>query len=364
VDQTSAGLQQAQNLIAAKRYDEALRILGRIPEDAGARLLSSVAYFFKDEPRPALVEVERSIALSPDAPEPYAFRANVLHRMGRNKRSLESAREAVRLVPSEPMFQWTLARSAAACRDWKLAELAAKETVRLAPDWSMAHEIVGLVAAGRRRRKEAQAHFRNALRLDPNDPEILHNVAVTMPRLRPRTETVRLLEEAVRLDPSDKHIADNLYIEASGHVHGGGFDRLDIFLGGPTIVFALLTLAFLTGWIPVPSLVADAVAGVFVPLMVAYAVADFVRNRRRLRSLKVGTRLLYFGRFYREHWLSVAYFLVVFSIPVILFAIVGSAVGLPTLLIAAIVVAAFPVWVALWPRIRRARLNRWLPGSK
>src|SRR5437660_8978278 len=74
VDQTSAGLQQAQNLIAAKRYDDALRILGRIPEDAEARLLSSVAYFFKDEPRPALDEVERSIALSPDAPEPYAFR--------------------------------------------------------------------------------------------------------------------------------------------------------------------------------------------------------------------------------------------------------------------------------------------------
>src|SRR5437868_583129 len=226
--------------------------------------------------------------------------------------------------------------------DFQRALHEVEQSIALIPDLAMAHGIAGLVAAKRRRRKVAEAHLRTARALEPNNPLILNDLAVaTSSRWRPREASVRLLEDAVRLDPSDDQLIDNLYLETNAHVRGGGFDRLDIFLGGPTIVFALLTVAFLTGWVAVPSLVANAVAGVFVPLMVAYAVADFVRNRRRLRNLKVGTRLLYFRRFYREHWLSIAYFLVAFSIPVILLAVVGSALGIPAVLIAAIVLAAF-----------------------
>ena len=365
MDLPDAALDRAHLLIEAKRYDDALRLLAQMPEDGHARLLAAVACFYSGDFQRALHEVEQSIALIPDLADPHAVRSDILYRLDRNKASLEAAREAVRLEPENPNALWVMARSAYGVHDWKLAEQAANETVRLAPDWAMAHGIAGLVAAKRRRRKVAEAHLRTARALEPNNPLILNDLAVaTSSRWRPREASVRLLEDAVRLDPSDDQLIDNLYLETNAHVRGGGFDRLDIFLGGPTIVFALLTVAFLTGWVAVPSLVANAVAGVFVPLMVAYAVADFVRNRRRLRNLKVGTRLLYFRRFYREHWLSVAYFLVAFSIPVILFAIVGSALGLPALVIAAIVVALCPVWVALWPRIRRARFNRWLPGSK
>jgi tetratricopeptide (TPR) repeat protein len=284
--------------------------------------------------------------------------------MGRNKASLESAREAVRLVPDEPMFQWTLARSAAACRDWRLAEQAANATMRLAPDWSMAHGIVGLVAAGRRHRKEAQAHFLNALRLDPNDPEILHNVAVTMPRLRPRTETVQLLEEAVRLDPSDKQIVDNLYIEASGHVRGGGFDRLDVMMLVPFAILLVLNAAIFLGWIHPPAIVSLGAVVLILAIVVAYSIGDFLRNRARLNRLKTGTRALYFRRFYRDHWLSTVFFVVTFGIPALVIGMLAAALGLPGLAQWGVLFAVIIAWGLIGPRTWRTRVHPWLWRNK
>jgi len=112
VEKTSAALDRAELLITARRYDQALQILSRIPEDGEARLLSSAAYFYEHDLRRALEEVERSIALLPGVPEPHAFRSDVLHALGRKKASLDAAREAVRLQPADARFQWAMARSA------------------------------------------------------------------------------------------------------------------------------------------------------------------------------------------------------------------------------------------------------------
>ena len=360
----STDIEQAELLVTARRYDDALRILARMPEDGAASYLSAVAYLCKGNLRAALQEAERTIALMPEAPEPHALRADVLHGMGRNKASLEAGREAVRLAPDQAMFQYTLARSALAVRDWKLAEAAAQETLRLAPEWADAHNIVALVARGRGRKEETQAHLRQALEIDPNNAWVINNLAVTMPRLKPRTETVRLLEEAVRLDPSQTVLVENLWAESTVHVQGGGFDRLDIFLGGPTLVMAALAVVVLLGWIPVPHLVSIAVVAVAVPLVVVYAVGDFVRNRARLRNLRTGTRAMYLRRFYRGRRMAVLFFLLTMLVPLSVLGAVATSMGAPLVLTAGVILAAGMVWIGVAPLIWHTRVQPWLTKGK
>jgi Tfp pilus assembly protein PilF len=361
VDVPAGALQKAQLLIDARRYDEALELLRRMPEVGEARLLGAVALFHKNDFDRALEEAERAIALQPESSESQAVRSDILSRLQRNKESVQAAREAVRLDPENAGAMFALARSAGAVRDWKLAEHAIAETLRLAPESAVAHSVAAAVAAKRHHRKEAQAHMRIAMALEPNNAMVLNNLAVAMSsRWRPRTQSLQLLEEAARLDPSDRLLLENLYEESSAHVRGSGIDRLDVILGAPTILFAAGALAVLEGWVHLPAPAGDAIIAIAVPLMVAYAIADFVRNRGRLRNLRSGTRWLYFSRFYRDHWQATLAFVLTFAIPVVVIAVIAAAVGAPTLLIGLLVVGALPAWFALWPRTKRTTLFRWL----
>ena len=360
VDPSAGLVERAQLLVAAKRYDDALRIVSALPEDSDARLLATAAFFHKHEHKQALREVERAIALDPERALPHAIHSDVLYALGKKRESFGAARQAVRLDPDDAVSHWVLARSAWAIHDWKVAELAAAETLRLAPEWPLAHGIAGLVSAGRRRGKEAQAHLRRGLALDPNDPVLIHDLAVTKSRWRPRTETVKLLEDAVRLDPSDTQIADDLYVETTAHVRGGGFDRLDIFLGGPTVLMALLALAVLMGWLHLPQPAATAVIAVAVPLTIAYVIADFVRNRARMRSLGSGTRALYLRRFYGDHWMAVLFFVLTMFIPLVLLGGLAASAGIPTVLTSGILLAFAMLWIVLAPLVWRTRLKPWI----
>lgn len=360
MDQPVGVLERAQLLINAKRYDEALRVVAALPEDAYARLLAATAYFQKDDLRSSLREVEHAIVLAPDLSDFHAFRSDVLFALNRRKESLGAAREAVRLDPESAAAHWALGRSAWGRRDWNVAEREAAEALRLAPEWSMAHALSGLVAAGRRRRDQAEAHLSDALALDPNNPLLLNDLATIQPWFKPQTKAVHLLEEAVRLDPSDKQIVENLWATSTTHVKGAGFDRLDIFLGGPTIVFAMAALAVLVGWVHVPNLVGDAVIAVAVPLIIAYAVADFVRNRARLRNLRSGTRAMYLRRFYGDHWMAVLFFALTMFIPLVLLGGLAASAGIPMALTTGILVAVAMLWILLAPLIWRTRLKPWI----
>jgi tetratricopeptide (TPR) repeat protein len=360
VDQPVGVLERAQLLINAKRYDEALRTVAALPEDAYARLLSATAYFHKDDLPSSLREVERAIVLAPDLSDFHAFRSDVLFALNRKKESLGAAREAVRLDPESAAAHWALGRSAWGIKDWDVAEREAAEAVRLAPEWSMAHALAGLVAAGRRRRIQAEAHLTEALALDPNNPLLLNDLATIQPWFQPQTKAVRLLEEAARLDPSDKQIVENLWATSAAHVKGAGFDRLAIFLGGPTVLMALVALAVLMGWVDVPQPAATAVIAVAVPLIIAYAVADFVRNRARMRSLGSGTRAMYLRRFYRDHGMAVLFFALTMFIPLVLLGGLATSAGIPTVLTSGVLLAFAMLWIVLAPLVWRTRLKPWI----
>jgi tetratricopeptide (TPR) repeat protein len=360
VDQPVGVLERAQLLINAKRYDDALRTVAALPEDAHARLLAAAAYFHKDDLRRSLREVQHAIVLAPDLSDFHAFRSDVLFALNRKKESVGAAREAVRLDPESAAAHWALGRSAWGVRDWHVAEREAAEALRLAPDWSMAHALAGLVAAGRRRRNQAEAHLHDALALDPNNPLLLNDLAAIQPWFKPQTRAVHLLEEAARLDPSDKQIVENLWATSNAHVRGAGIDRLAIFLGGPTVLMALLALAVLMGWVHLPQAVDTAVIAIAVPLIVAYAVADFVRNRARMRNLGSGTRALYLRRFYGDHWMAVLFFTLTMFIPLVLLGGLAVSIGIPPVLTSGILLALAMIWILLAPLVWRTRLKPWI----
>lgn len=360
MDQPVGVLERALLLINAKRYDEALRTVAALPEDAYGRLLAATAYFHKDDLPRSLREVEYAIVLAPDHSDFHAFRSDVLFALNRKKESLGAAREAVRLDPESAAAHWALGRSAWGVKDWHVAEREVEEVLRLAPEWSMAHALAGLVAAGRRRPKQAEAHLTDALALDPNNPLLLNDLATIQPWFKPQTKAVHLLEEAARLDPSDKQIVENLWATSATHVKGAGIDRLDIFLGGPTFLLAGLTLAVLENWIRLPGFLGTAVVAAFVPLLVAYVVADFVRNRERLRNLRKGTRALYLQRFYKDHWMAVLFFALTMFIPLVLLGGLAASIGIPAVLTSGILLALAMLWIVLAPLVWRTRLKPWI----
>jgi tetratricopeptide (TPR) repeat protein len=364
VEASSAAVEKASLLITAKRFDDAIKTLAEVPDDGDARYLTALAYAGKDDYRHALREIERCIAMMPDVPEPHAIRSDILYRMGRERQSLKAALEAARLAPQEPLFQVSLARSAWAVKDWKLAEQAAATAVELAPDMAEAHVIKGLVDASRRRRESSREHFDMALALDPAAATILNDIAISAPHLAIKTESVKLLEEAVRLDPSNSLIADNLYNYASMLVRGQGFDRFELMIWAPfAIAFALNALIFF-GWVHTPPIVAAGALALLLITAVIVLVGDTARNVMHYRGLKPGTRALYRRRFQRDHWLSYAYFVVTFGVPALAVGILDSAIGLPAWAQWLGLFAVIVVWAVYGPRMWRQRVHPWLVRAR
>jgi tetratricopeptide (TPR) repeat protein len=351
MEDPSGAVERAKLLIAARRLDDALEILRREPENGEARLWSAVALSGKLQLKQALAEVERSIALNPEESLSHAIRSDLLRRLGKTKPGLDAAREAVRLNPLDPTAHVALAQAATKARQWEIAEAAAAEALRLAPDSAAAHQVAGYVALERRNRKQAAQHLGRALELDPSDPVALNNLALTAPRLRPRSHSIRLMEMAVQADPTSALYVDNLYFQASAHVRGTGFDRLDLMILPPILISIAVSAVIFLGWVRPPAIVSIAVFVLMFGLIITYAVLDWIRNRGRLRSLAKPTRQLYKRRFYRDTLVQSLYFAVSLGIPGVVVAILDYRLGLSTLVQWLIVFGLIGIWALLGPRV-------------
>ena len=203
------------------------------------------------------------------------------------------------------------------------------------------------------RAADDNASLRQAVALDPSNVTTLNNLALTGSRnLRPYTEAVQLLEAAAQADPSNKDVVDNLYLHASAHVQGHGFDRLDLVLYLPALISGLLMAAILLGYVQVPTFVTAACIGVFTVLIVIYSVLDIVRNRRRFLALRASTRSLYRRRFHWDLFVQTGFFLITFALPALVVYIIEDALDAPgwteLLVVGAMVVAWWFVARRLW----------------
>ena len=358
MEQPSRAVERAKLLIAVRRFDDALEVLRREPDDGEARLWSAIALSGKQRWKQALVGIERSIALEPEESRSHAIRSDILRHLGKTKPSLAAAREAVRLDPFDPIGHMTLAEAATRALKWEIAESAAAEALRLAPESAVAHQVAGYVALKRKSRKRAARHLREALELDPSSPVILNNLALTAPRLRPRSQSIQLLEMAVREDPTSPLLKDNLYFQTSAHVRGIGLDRLDLMFLPPIWISIAVSALILFGWVRPPVIVSIAVLVLMLGLIISYAALDWIQKRRRLRSLAQPTRQLFKRRYYRDTFAQTLYFFVSLGIPGAAVAILDYRLGLSLVVQWLIVFAVIDIWALLGPRMWRRYLRR------
>jgi tetratricopeptide (TPR) repeat protein len=359
----SGAVERAKLLLAVRRFDDALEILRREPEDGETRLWTAVALSRKQLWKQALVEVERSLALEPEKPLSHAVRSHILLHLGKTKPALDSAHEAVRLDPLEPMAHVALAEAATKARKWEVAESAASEALRISPESATAHRVAGYLAFKRKNPTRAARHLREALELNPSDAVALNNLALTVPRPRRRSQSLELLEMAVRADPTSALFKNNLYLQTSTHVRGIGLDRLDLIILPPIWISIALSALIILGWVRPPAIVSVAVFVLMFGLSITRVVLVWIGKRRRLRSLAKPTRQLYKRRYYRDTLVQSLYFAVSLGIPGLVIVILDYRLGLSLLVQWLIVFALIDMWALLGPHMWRRYVRRWL-GSK
>jgi tetratricopeptide (TPR) repeat protein len=356
-------IDRALLLIQVNRNEEALKVLREHPDDAAARMWSAVALQSMKRLKEGLAEAERSIGMAPDVAVAHAVRSDILLDLHRNKESLEAAQEAVRLDPEQPLIMVALARAAADARKWKVAEAAAAEAIHLAPDLAEAHAVAGYVQLRRGRRKAATGHLRSARELDPVDTMVLNNLALARSVYLPSTESVTMLEAAVQIDPSNPLLVDNLYLKTSDLAHGHGFDRLDALMFSMYGVLIAIDAVIVLGWVHPPAIVTAIAFGLTLLLVIVYSVADFVRNRQRMKATANSTQQLFRRRFLWDWFVQVVYFVVTFAVPGLALAIIDSALGLSGLVQWLIAFAFIIVWTMTALPFWYKRVRYWA-GSK
>src|SRR5206468_9364332 len=116
-----------------------------------------------------------AIGADPQEEWGHRLRSIVLLRQGRKRESLESAKEAVRLAPHEPLAIYSLVQSQRASQMIKEARETAERLREIAPDNTYAYESLGLLAIDESKYDEAEFHCRKALELNPNSYTAMNN---------------------------------------------------------------------------------------------------------------------------------------------------------------------------------------------
>lgn len=206
---------QARGLVAAKRYSDALTILGALvaadPSDAEAWRLIAQCKLGLNDPAAALDAARSALRISPRSEWAHRLCSIALMRRHRYSEARDEADEAVRIAPGlwlTHMQRADVDIHAEWVGDDTLA--AATRAVELAPTEPAAHITLGRVHLVRKNNRLAESGFREALRLDPSNAVARNNLAVVQLRRRRLLSAGRHLIGALRLEPNSPLFAANL----------------------------------------------------------------------------------------------------------------------------------------------------------
>jgi len=353
-------LEQARLLLAAKRPDDALQALSRDPDTGEAWMLRAQAFIQKGQMKAALHASQRAAALMPEDSRPQAFRSLLLLPLGHPIQALKAGREAIRLDPNDEVAHYALARAAINWGRWDEAKASASTAMRLAPELTGGYTAAGALELKLGQAKEAEAFFRDAVRVDPSDAEAISDLATALARQGRDAEARQIIESAARTDPSSEEVMQNLYRRTYHYVSGGEVDRLDAIMWPAFGIAVTLDAMIVLGWLHPPAIVTAAVFALTLILVIVFSVLDTIRNRRRMKSLSDPLQA-HFRRSLMRDWRRVfgflLYFIASFGIPAILFGVLGSAIGLPAVVmwaaVAALLIAWLPAGGWLWFRFVR-----------
>lgn len=185
---SEAAAARAQALLDVGRAPEAVALLGaalsQAPESYPLLCLLSRAHAEAGDLVTAARAAEAAIAIEPEEPEAYDLASFALDALGRHRRAIELAEEAVRLAPT---MWWTHAGLATAVahkhdlpfsrRHAHRAMAEARRAIELAPDEPGAHFAMGECASAVNRRREARAAYERVLAVQPDDTAALNNLS-------------------------------------------------------------------------------------------------------------------------------------------------------------------------------------------
>ena len=230
-------MEVGRNGEALPLLDQALRLS---PDNARLMCRTSLAHFNLKDYQRALEFANRAIEADPNEEWGHRLRSVVFMRLAKYKSSstiahqheaLNSALEAVRLGPREPLALSNLCGAQLAAGRTAEARQTAELMLSIAPDNPGSHEAMALVRINEKNWFEAAHHCRMALAIDPASNAAMNNLGLTLLRSGQTDEAVKHFFESARLDPSNELIKGNLNDAIRQHLKLKGLRPRILLLG-------------------------------------------------------------------------------------------------------------------------------------
>lgn len=180
----------AQNLMAARRYDEAIEVYSRLVE----------------------MDPENVVALS--------ALAGAQAESGRKEAAIETHRRALEIDPSRETHYLATSRLFRGLGRFEDAETFARAAIRLQPESASGYVALAETFLEQNRFEEAETEFRKAMSIDPDSAPAVSGLGNTLNRAGRTADALKLLREGILRFPESHAITYNLAVvmERSGEI--------------------------------------------------------------------------------------------------------------------------------------------------
>ncbi|MEX2138489.1 MAG: tetratricopeptide repeat protein [Pirellulales bacterium] len=199
------------------RYDEAIKALGAAAQAAryaGApsaegmsRLTRGIAWFYKGEPRIALVEFDQAASAAINNPLPEFWKGVVLASQGRYREAITSYSSSLRLYNDYPIARNNRGLAYLAIGELDFAVADFDEVIRQMPDIASAYYKRAIALGRRGDLREAVSSYDEAIRLDPDFAPAYYNRGLVHRRLGNSKQADADRAKARQLNPQIETLA-------------------------------------------------------------------------------------------------------------------------------------------------------------
>ncbi len=177
-DATQSLLRQAQDLIQARQFNEAIEVL------------------------------RRTIQIQPNLGTAHVQLSRALMGIGQRDEAFSEAKRAIELDPNDASAYVALGNIDSSMRRYSEAIRAYQQAVALDPNNLSAYMNLGVAYGTTSHYPESGEAFQQALRINPNNVSALNGLGIAQFRMGQREEGIQTLKTAVRLNPNfvDGHL--------------------------------------------------------------------------------------------------------------------------------------------------------------